>query len=33
MKFYGFVKSGKRSLFVICSYLKDSAFSAIKRDA
>ena len=28
---YGFIKSGKRSLFVICSYLKDSAFTAVKR--
>ena len=31
-EFYGFIKSRKRSLFVICSYLKDSAFTAVKRD-
>ena len=33
MKFYGFIKSGKRSLFVICSFLKESAFTAVERDA
>ena len=33
MKFYGFIKSEKRFLFVICSFLKDSAFTAVKRDA
>ena len=31
-EFYGFVKSRKRSIFVIDSYLKDSAFTAVKRD-
>ena len=31
--FYGFIKSRKRSIFVIDSYLKDSAFTAVKRDA
>ena len=31
--FYGFIKSRKCSIFVIDSYLKDSAFTAIKRDA
>ena len=30
---YGFLKSRKRSIFVINSYLKDSAFTAVKRDA
>ena len=30
-EFYGFIKSRKRSIFVIDSYLKDSAFT--KRDA
>ena len=32
-KFYGFIKSRKRSIFVIDSYLNDSAFTAVKRDA
>ena len=32
-EFYGFIKSRKRSIFVIDSYLKDSAFTAVKRDA
>ena len=32
-EFYGFIKSRKRSIFVIDSYLKDSAFTAFKRDA
>jgi len=32
-KFYGFIKSRKRSIFVINSYLKDGAFTAVKRDA
>ena len=31
--FYGFKKSRKRSFFVIDSYLKDSVFTAVKRDA
>ena len=31
-EFYGFKKSRKRSIFVIDSYLKDSAFKAVKRD-
>ena len=29
-KFYGFIQSRKRSIFVIDSYLKDSAFTAVK---
>ena len=29
-EFYGFKKSRKRSIFVIDSYLKDSAFKAVK---
>ena len=32
-EFYGFIKSRKRSIFAIDSYLKDSAFTAVKRDA
>ena len=32
-EFYGFIKSRKRSIFVIDSYLKDSEFTAVKRDA
>ena len=32
-EFYGFIKSRKRSIFVIDSYLKDSTFTAVKRDA
>ena len=32
-EFYGFMRSRKRSVFVIDSYLKDSAFTAVKRDA
>ena len=32
-EFYGFIKSRKRSIVVIDSYLKDSAFTAVKRDA
>ena len=32
-EFYGFNKLRKRSIFVIDSYLKDSAFIALKRDA
>ena len=32
-EFYGFIKSRKRSVFVIDSYLKDSTFTAVKRDA
>ena len=31
--FYGFIKSRKRSISVIDSYLKDSAFTAVKKDA
>ena len=31
-EFYGFLKSRKRSIFVIISYLNDSAFTAVKRD-
>ena len=32
-EFYGFIKSRKRLVFVIDCYLKDSAFTAVKRDA
>ena len=32
-EFYGFMRSRKRSVFVIDSYLKDNAFTAVKRDA
>ena len=32
-EFYGFIKSRKRSIFVIDSYLNDNAFTAVKRDA
>ena len=32
-EFFGFKKSRKRSIFVIDSYLKDSAFTPVKRDA
>ena len=32
-EFYGFIKSRKSSMCVIDSYLKDSAFTAVKRDA
>ena len=32
-EFYGFIKSGKRSIFVINSRLNDSAFTAVKRNA
>ena len=32
-KFYGIIKSRKCSIFVIDSYLKVSAFTAVKRDA
>ena len=31
-EFYGFIKSRKRSIFVIGSYLNESAFTAVKRD-
>ena len=31
-EFYGFIKSRERSIFVVDSYLKDSAFTAVKRD-
>ena len=30
---YGFIKSRKRYILVIDSYLNDSAFTAVKRDA
>ena len=30
-EFYGFIKSRKRSIFVIDSYLKDSAFTKSKK--
>ena len=32
-EFYGFIKSRKRSIFVIESYLNERAFTAVKRDA
>ena len=32
-EFYGFLKSGKRSIFVIDSYLNDSTFTTVKRNA
>ena len=32
-EFYSFKKSRKRSIFVIDPYLKDSVFTAVKRDA
>ena len=32
-EFYGFIRSRKRSIFVIDSYVKDSGFTAVKRDA
>ena len=32
-EFYGFKKAKKTFYFVIDSYLKDSAFTAVKRDA
>ena len=32
-EFYGFIKLRERSIFVIDSYLRDSAFTAVKRDA
>ena len=32
-QFYGFIKSRKRYIFAIDSYLKYSAFTAVKRDA
>ena len=31
--FYGFIKSGKRSIIVLDSYLNDNAFTAVKKDA
>ena len=31
--FYGFLKSRKRSITVIDSYVKDSGFKEVKRDA
>ena len=31
-EFYGIMKSRKRSVFVIDSYLKDSAFTAVESD-
>ena len=30
---YDFIKSRKRSIFMIGSYLKDSSFTAVKKDA
>ena len=32
-EFYGFIELRNRSIFVIDSYLKDSAFTALERDA
>ena len=32
-KFYGFINSRKRYIFVTDTYLKDSVFTAVKRDA
>ena len=32
-EFYGFIKSRKRFIVVIDSYLKETAFTAVKRDA
>ena len=32
-EFYGFINPRKRTIIVINSYLKDSAFTAVKRDA
>ena len=32
-EFYGFIKSRKRRVFIIDCYLKDSAFTAVKRNA
>ena len=32
-EFYGFTKSGKRSIFMIDSYLNANAFTAVERDA
>ena len=32
-EFYGFIKSRERSIFVTNSYVKDIAFTAVKRDA
>ena len=32
-RFYGFIKSRKRSTIMIDSYLKDSVFTAVKRVA
>ena len=31
-EFYGFIKSRKRSIFAIGSYLNKSAFTVVKRD-
>ena len=31
--FCGFIKSGKRSIIVLDSYLNDNAFTAVERDA
>ena len=31
--FCGFIKSGKRSIVVLDSYLNDNAFTVVKRDA
>ena len=32
-EFYGFIKSRKRSIFVIDSYLDESAFTSVKMNA
>ena len=32
-EFYGFIKSGKPSIFAIDSYLNDNVFTAVKSDA
>ena len=31
-EFFGFIKSRKRSIFVIDSYLNDSTFTSVRRD-
>ena len=31
-EFYGFIKSGKHSIFAIDSVLNENAFTAVKRD-
>ena len=32
-EFYGFIKSRKRSIFVIANHINDGTFTAVKRDA